>query len=228
MSSFEPFRSEERPPGWKPETPESVEVSASVGDLHSYLPDYAELRPVSGASAGAGEVNTQDVEASIEAARIAGEQAGFAKGRSAEAERLYALMNLLEDIVDKLRQSDEQREQQATERSTALAIGVAGRLIQREVKTSPEIVLELVRQAVSEFPVVEPLSVHLNPADMARLSSDSLGHRGRDLLSTSHTVRWLSDPDIRSGGCLVEGVERVMDGRLLHNLERVLEALTDG
>ena len=225
MSSFEPLRGKSEPQQWERAQPEVIAPEGDPPSQPSYLPDLTSLAQAS----GPGEAGSpESVTAALDAARAEGEQVGFERGQAEEAAKIEPLIRALRDVIDALHESDQQREQQAVERSTAIATAVAGKLIQREVRVSPEIVLELVREAVAEFPVVEPLAVRLNPSDLTRLSAWALKSEGADLVESGRSVRWIPDPDIRSGGCLVEGVERVMDGRLLHVLERVLGAFSDG
>ena len=225
MSSFEPLAKDSEAEGWEPVEPEVVLPDPALMDAPSYLPDLSALAQV---SAQGGDGSVESVQAALTAARAEGEQVGFERGQAEATAAVEPLIRALREVTEALKESDQQREQQAVERSTAIATAVAGKLIQREVRVSPDIVLELVREAVAEFPVVEPLAVRMNPADLTRLSAWALKSEGADLVESGRSVRWIPDPDIRSGGCLVEGVERVMDGRLLHVLERVLGAFSDG
>ena len=104
----------------------------------------------------------------------------------------------------------------AEENIAALAIVIARHLVQREVEVDPEIVRGLVLRALSQFPMDQVITVRLNPDDVASCGStlkpDAAG-RMRD-------VRWISDAHILRGGCLVEGRERIIDGRVDTSLER--------
>lgn len=180
------------------------------------------------ASAGRTEPSLEEQHASeLERARAEAQQLGFKQGQLAEAERVRTLVEAVNYVVNELRLADERREREAIDRTAALATGIAGHLIEREVRAAPDIVSDLVRRAVAEFPVNEPLSVHLNPTDLALLSTGFEGDHGRSNLTSGQSVRWIPDPAVRSGGCLVEGSERVVDARLSHILERVFRALTD-
>lgn len=192
------------------------------------LPDLA-AAPMHGAGSGAAQPSLAERHAAaLEAARAEAHQSGVEKGRQVEAERVRTLIEAVKFVIEELRVADERREREATDRMAALATAVAGHLIEREVRTSPEIVSDLVRRAVAEFPVNEPLSVHLNPSDLALLSTGLEVDQRRGNLTSGQTVRWIPDPGVRSGGCLVEGSERVVDARLTQILERVFRALTDG
>jgi len=46
-------------------------------------------------------------------------------------------------------------------------------------------------------------------------------------LTIGQSVRWIPDPSLHSGGCLVESEDRVVDARLGQVLERIFHALVD-
>ena len=83
--------------------------------------------------------------------------------------------------------------------------------------------VDLVRRAVGQFPVGEELTIRLNPQDLTLLSDVSAegSPTGRN------DTRWIADPLIEPGGCVVEGPDSVVDGRLDRALERVYRSLTD-
>lgn len=163
----------------------------------------------------------------LEEARAAAHQQGFEEGRRAEAERVRTLVEAVNSIVHELSAADQRRELESTDRITVLATAIAGHIIGREVKVAPDVLADLVRRAVAEFGVNEALTVHLNPADLALLSSGLTDSSSGGNLASGKSVRWHADPVIRSGGCLVEGGDRIVDARLEGIFERVFRALSD-
>jgi flagellar biosynthesis/type III secretory pathway protein FliH len=190
-----------------------------------------ELPELHGSRGGAGgvvpDVTEDEGKAALEEVRSAAHKLGLDEGRRVEMQRLETLVEAMSATLEELRLADGRREAEAVDRIAAIATAVAGHLIEREVHTSPEIISDLVRRAVTEFPVNESLVVHLNPSDLALLSSGLADGSGREQLTSGQAVRWVPDPAIRSGGCLVEGAERVVDARLSSILSRVFKALTD-
>ena len=89
--------------------------------------------------------------AALETARAEAHHMGVEKGRQVEAERVRTLVEAVKFVIEELRVADERREQEATDRMAALATAVAGHLIEREVRTSPEIVSDLVRRAARRW-----------------------------------------------------------------------------
>ncbi|MEM7414292.1 MAG: FliH/SctL family protein [Gemmatimonadota bacterium] len=198
----------------------AVDTEPSVLDLPDLGVEPELLRP---------PTPEADVEArarALEEVRAAAHQRGFEEGRRAEGERVRTLVEAVNSIVSDLRAEDQRREEDGAERIAALATAVAGHLIEREIRTSPEVLAGLVRRAIAEFPVNERLVVHLNPSDLALLTS-GLVDEGTGQLSGGHPVEWVADPAVRSGGCLVAGSERIVDARLSRILERVYDAIAN-
>ena len=190
--------------------------------------ELPELDPSALVRSDPDEPNAADNMAELQRARADAHQSGFEEGRKAEAMRVGTAIEAVKAIVAELGRKDDQRRQEASERIAVLATAIAGHLVEREVRSSPEVIADLVRRAVAEFPVNDPLRVHLNPSDLAHLSSGLADEAGREHLTSGQSVRWIPDPAIRSGGCLVEGSEQVVDARLSQALERISRVLIHG
>ncbi len=141
--------------------------------------------------------------------------------RAAYDASVSAALAALADAVERVHVHEAPWIANAEENLAAMAVVVARHVIEREVTTDGQIVGELVRRALGQFPLDQTVSVRLHPDDIATceplLSPDVLG-RVRDL-------RLLIDPNVQRGGCLVEGRERVIDGRVDTSLERAYRML---
>ena len=169
----------------------------------------------------------QVITSTQELARI--EAAAYAHGR-ADGEKLTwsellpriesigeALATALEDV--RLHQA--RWTANAEENLAVLAVAVARQLIAREVETDATIVAGLVQRALSQFPLDQPVTVRLHPDD-----ADSCN----ELLKPSegnkfHEIRWAADTGVHRGGCMVEGRERIIDGRVDTALERIYQSI---
>jgi flagellar biosynthesis/type III secretory pathway protein FliH len=224
------FSSDSRP-RFTPDRPGKESEEPVAGDPLPWRPSELELPEEGVASPPPLQPltpeDTIDVEALIELARDEGRRAGIEEGRVQEAQRFANALDTLEHTMDAIRAAEAQRAAEAPDVIAALATAIAGHLVEREVRAAPELVSDLVRHAVAEFLPSEPLKVRLNPADLALLSSGMVEGSGREHLTNGQVVRWIPDPSIRAGGCLVEGSDRIMDGRMETTLERVYRALTD-
>jgi flagellar biosynthesis/type III secretory pathway protein FliH len=109
---------------------------------------------------------------------------------------------------------------------TALALAVARQLMEREVKSEPAVVANLVRNALSHFPLDQKLRIRLNPMDLSSISMEQSGTQPP--VSAGREVRWIPDEAISRGGCVVEGPERIVDGRVEGALERIYRTVSNG
>ena len=107
------------------------------------------------------------------------------------------------------------------ENIAALAIAVTRHIVEREVTVDHTIVRDLVQRALSQFPIDQTITVRLHPDDAATCSSAAVA----DATGRVKDVRWVADPSIIRGGCLVEGRERIIDGRIDTSLERAYRSI---
>ena len=220
-TSDEPQRLE-RPPSKASSDP------ADVTEVE--LPDLGQHGgPVASGLQGEPAPSEEDeLERLIDEARAEAHGQGVTEGQRLEAERMATAFESLTTLLEEIRAADAVREKEAMERIAALATAIASHLVEREVRTSPDVISDLVRRAIAEFPVNEKLTIHLNPSDLALLSTGLPGEGAASQhLTSGQTVNWLPDPGIRSGGCLVEGGDRIVDARLSRILDRIVHALVD-
>jgi flagellar assembly protein FliH len=156
---------------------------------------------------------------------------GLAEGREAgegaERARLRGAVIAAESAFDELRAGEARWLANVEENVSAISIAVAQQIIMREVTTAPDVVLSLVTRAVQEFGLDQPLTIRVNPGDLENLQAADR-HTPGDYreLSASRELRWLPDARIEHGGCVVEGRERIIDGRVDTSLERLYRRLT--
>jgi flagellar biosynthesis/type III secretory pathway protein FliH len=170
------------------------------------------------------------VEAEREREREEAYERGFNDG--AEAGRAQALQEMgpnLQASVRVVAEVDDFREAllaQMQNNLTALALAVARQLIEREVRAEPEVVANLVRNALSHFPLDQKLRIRLNPVDLSNISREQ--SESRTPVTAGREVRWIPDEGIARGGCVVEGPERIVDGRIDLALERIYRTVSNG
>ncbi len=109
----------------------------------------------------------------------------------------------------------------AEENIAALAVLVARHVILREVAVDASLVRDLVQRALEQFPIDQSIVVRLHPEDAATCTAAALSEGTTRIPD----VRCVADPHIARGGCLVEGRERIIDGRIDTSLERAYRAI---
>jgi flagellar biosynthesis/type III secretory pathway protein FliH len=162
-------------------------------------------------------------DAAVADAYARGYDEGRIEGELAEGARLRHAVAVAEQVVDELRAGESRWAGTIEENVCALAVAVARQLVGRELAADPEAVVALVRTALKEFPVGQPIVVRVSASDLAVIER-VLGPGDGD--GGAPGARWVADARVAPGGCLVEGRERIVDGRVDTGLERVYRRLT--
>lgn len=179
---------------------------------------------VSGEFAGEAEAELPTAEAieQIHAeARAEGQaqgyQEGFAKGLAdgrarAEADH-QALVGVLEHLGDPLRELDDE----ITAALANLVTTVARQLVRRELKTSPDEIVAVIREALKALPPGNESTptVRVNPED-AELIREVLARADE-----AQPWRLESDPLIGRGGCIVETTTSYLDASLENRINQI-------
>jgi flagellar assembly protein FliH len=168
-----------------------------------------------------------EMERRVEEAHSAGYEAGRLDGELSEATRLRSAVAATEQALDTIRSSEAKWQECVTENIAALAVTVARHIVGRELRTDAASVADLVKRALAEFPIDQPMRVRVNPHDLSLLSQPTPTGGEPLPIAPNRDVRWLADSRIQPGGCVVEGRERIVDGRVDTALERLYRKLTD-
>lgn len=105
-----------------------------------------------------------------------------------------------------------------------LITAIAGRVIRRELKETPDICLTLLKEALELAAGNPRLRIRMNPTDL-----ESLGDAARGLVdkfTTLASVEFLADAEISLGGCVVETEHGIIDQQIETQLARIEEELT--
>lgn len=169
----------------------------------------------------------QEIDGRITAAREAGFEDGYRDGVAAERDRLRCAVAAAESALDGIRAGERSWQENVVENLSALAVAIARSIVGRELTTDPTTVAELVKRALAEFPIDQPMRVRVNPEDLGLLSIPSAERGDAIAIAPNRDVRWLADARVERGGCIVEGRERIIDGRVDTALERLYRQLSD-
>jgi flagellar biosynthesis/type III secretory pathway protein FliH len=170
-----------------------------------------------------------DIGALLAAERARTETEAYARGRAdgeryarvAAESRLSTAVAALAEAVRDVRRHEARWVGNAEANVAALAVAVARHIVGREVAADPETVRALVTRALVGMPLDSAIVVRLHPDDMAACAALAVPETaGRTL-----DIRWTADPHIVRGGCMVEGRERIIDGRIDTSLERAYRSI---
>jgi flagellar biosynthesis/type III secretory pathway protein FliH len=148
-----------------------------------------------------------------------GFEEGRREGELAEQARFTHSLHAVTDALDVIRSGEERWNGALEENIGALSCAIARHIVDREIAADPDLVSRLVKRAIAEFRVDQPVRVRVNPNDLSIIEAHEeivepgTGEPARD-------VYWIGDPRIQTGGCVVEGRERIVDGRVDTALER--------
>lgn len=155
-----------------------------------------------------------------------GFEAGRLEGERAEQARLRNALHAAEDALEAMHANEAQWTGAIEENLAALATGIARHLFDEAIGTDEAALARLVRRALDVFPIDQPVRIRVNPADLATISSHPDTSVANAAGASLREKSWLGDPRIAPGGCLVEGRDRIVDGRIETALERVYRRLT--
>jgi flagellar assembly protein FliH len=143
-------------------------------------------------------VTARQLEEIQNQARQEGFQQGLQEGRDAGLKELRERVQVLEKIVHSLDKPFEQLDETVEQQLAQLAMLVARQLVRRELKTEPEQVIAVVREALAALPVaVRNVRLALHPDDAALI---------RDVMSVGEgqqQLQLVEDPVQTRGGCRV-------------------------
>lgn len=199
--------------------------------------DAVSMSPTEPVSPAASSISLEHLEADF-AVRLAAERArieadAYARGR-ADGERaaratleetIVHTTGALNEAVLSVQMHEARWLSNAEENIAALAVLVARHVVQREIVGDPSFVSDLVIKALTQYPVDEEITVRMHPDDLAVCRPVLDQVTGSGLGAGVRTLRWLPDPNIQRGGCLTEGRERIIDGRVDTSLERAYRML---
>jgi flagellar assembly protein FliH len=143
-------------------------------------------------------VTARQLEEIQNQARQEGFQQGLQEGRDAGLKELRERVQVLEKIAYSLDKPFEQLDETVEQQLAQLAMLVARQLVRRELKTEPEQVIAVVREALAALPVaVRNVRLALHPDDAALI---------RDVMSVGEgqqQLQLVEDPVQTRGGCRV-------------------------
>lgn len=159
----------------------------------------------------------RDLEAIEQQAREEGFAAGHAEGmlvaRDVVNERMARLDSLLDAAARPLRSLDELVELELAR----LAMTVARQVLAHELRTSPDLVVEAVRQAALALPsATGKLRVRLHPDDLALM-------RSLDMVESHWQL--VGDATLQRGDCMLDTERSRLDARLETRLAAVVDAV---
>jgi len=191
--------------------------AAVPGALTWALTDLTSAAAANPGSAAMG-ISAEERAALIEEGYAAGFADGQQKAIETSQARVTQSLAMINNAINQVQMAASLAPAMLEENVAAIATIVARQIVAREVSTSPEIITELVRRTLTEFPIDQALRIRVNPMDLSMLTAANA--QDKQPITGNRETSWFADPRIARGGCLVEGRDRIIDGRIDAALER--------
>jgi flagellar assembly protein FliH len=141
-------------------------------------------------------------------------QEGFEASVAKTMEVLHAIENLYMDLL---------KANEAT--LVKLALTIAQRVIMHEVQSSPEVIAEAFKAALTHLDNVHEAVMKVHPDDLAHLESvrEELKQQIQDLIK----ITFEPDPNLRRGDLMVDTEAGRLDGTIKQRFETVIAAVDE-
>ena len=154
-----------------------------------------------------------------------GFDAGREAGAAAEKARLDSSLGSVITLLVELRERESRWIERLEENLCALSVAVGRQLFDAELQAAPAHAANLVRRALTEFPIDQPVTIRVNPSDLVSITASAVAEGTPGTLGRADS-QWIPDPRVTPGGCVIEGRDRIVDGRVDTALERIYRRLT--
>ena len=130
----------------------------------------------------------------------------------------------LAKAVGELRRTGERLAEQTTADALELAMLIARRIIEGELKTNPAALTGLIRSAIARLGEARKVQLRLHPTDAANVQA--AGDAGPLGAVSVARVEIRPDASLSPGDCIVDGEQGTVDGRVATRMEEVRRILT--
>ncbi|MBU1364311.1 MAG: flagellar assembly protein FliH [Gammaproteobacteria bacterium] len=196
----------------------------------SVSPDKAERTappPVSGPAEpepAQAQNSAEELERIREEARADGHSLGYSEGleagRQAMAATAAETTAYFAELVGNLQTSLAHLDQHVADQVLNLALEVAAQVLRGAISTRPELLLPVIREAISALPLHHAhVVIRMNPAD-APVIREQIG----DQLSQTG-AQIIDDPEVSPGGCILVAGASEVDATIETRWRRVLESI---
>lgn len=129
------------------------------------------------------------------------------------------------ELIAKSKEYYQRTLESSKENLKLLAVKIAEKIIGRALEMNPEVVNDIVSQAIRTLRQQKNVTVRCNEADYETLKKNEREFLG--MMGQSGLIDFIADPKIMRGGCLVESEVGIVDARLetqLKTLQKLLLA----
>ncbi|MBI4179682.1 hypothetical protein HY522_09710 [bacterium] len=165
--------------------------------------------------------------AEVDAEKRKGHAEGIAQGRkeggAAVSSELAAELSEMREKVHAARQAFLDRLAASESKFLDTALKIAERIVHRKIEVDPEVVVESVREAVSEIQQNHPIRIRVHPSDVERI--EAFRSRAPEVFKDRQTM-FIPDETVSQGGCIAETglefIDATVEQKLLTLRERLI------
>ncbi len=165
-----------------------------------------------------------ELEAAIREAYQQGVRDGMVQGSDQAELRLRSAHQALDGIFREFGASAEGWSEAMADSMAALAVTIARQILDREIRTAPDTVRELIADALDRFPVDHAIRIRVSPTDYEALRASG----ATEEMTKNRWAQWTTEDSLVPGSFLIEGPENIIDGRIDHALEKIYRSMTGG
>lgn len=166
-----------------------------------------------------------EAEKKVEEAYAEGLRRGEARSEASFAELIGEAGEVLGQLATQLSEERSAFDESLQAQVLNLVRLVTAKLLQREARTDPEVVVRVVRGALENLAGQESIVVRVNPVDLENMVS-----RREDLLGQFERLEHLdivADETVESGGCIAESELLYIDAQLTSQLNILIDGLLE-
>lgn len=130
-------------------------------------------------------------------------------------------------IVDEAYQTKLEIIQSAEKDIIRLVLAITRKVIAAELGTRPELIVSIVREAISSLDNPENIKVYVNPGDIELLTEKIYQSELAEIGSQETAINIKPDARISCGGCILESNSAIVDASIETRLENIENALKE-
>lgn len=169
-----------------------------------------------------GQVKAKSIE---EDAQNHGWQDGYQRGIRIAGEEYNSKLEEAKSLVEKAYQDRQEIIAGSEDEIVQLAMAVARKVVGHELAATPDIIVGIVKRAIQKATDREELTVRVNPEnlDSAFSAQEEISHSIKGV----RKLKFLADPAVAPGGCVVESPNGTVDARIERQLSELEQALME-
>jgi flagellar assembly protein FliH len=160
-----------------------------------------------------------------EAGQQMGYDAGYQAGYNQAVEEAVSIISSAETIINGAYQAQGEILKNTENEMVRLVIAIAKKVIQKEIKMQPDIILRLTEAAIKELKDREEVKVMINPKQINMLTKASELFIKR--INALKILKIVEDKSVPENGVIVESSSGKIDGRIDSQLEEIYNKLLD-